>query len=286
MAKPEQKREDRSGRALVIATAGVIVMGWTFVLFHNNFHVGPGVVFAMLGYLAAVLAIVSLFRTGAAAVAANPEAEDGEWGEANEGVGGGAQAQLEREKRTLLKAIKEVEFDLQMGKLSKGDADHMVRTYRLRAIDVIKLLEVGADGDGPLTVRQQIEREVRARLEIEGVRVKVTAAELAARKPRSERAAAAAQQAARSAAERGASAAAAAADAQAAAAKVTVEEEAAALVDAEMARVDAEVKPAKRGKKKSKSKVTAQHDQELASDDDATTTTTEPEATATKEAAP
>ncbi len=75
--------------------------------------------------------------------------------------------ELEREKRTLLKAIKEAEFDHGMGKLSKRDADEMIATYRARAIEVIKELERLEAGEAG-TVRERIEREVKARLELDG----------------------------------------------------------------------------------------------------------------------
>ena len=68
-----------------------------------------------LGYLAVVASVYSLWRTGARGsrrrrglVEAGPARARGE---------------LEREKKTLLKAIKEAEFDRDMGKLSKADAD-------------------------------------------------------------------------------------------------------------------------------------------------------------------
>jgi hypothetical protein len=143
-----------------------VVIGWLFILFHNSFHITPPVVFVCLGYFAAVATIYNLFRTGVSVVAQNAE-DDGEnaWGKPM-----GPRAELEREKRALLKAIKEAEFDHQMGKLSKADADEMIRTYRLRAIEVIKALEEAPGvpvGEGG-TVREQIEREVRARLEVEG----------------------------------------------------------------------------------------------------------------------
>gem|GEM_PF-2026360 len=54
------------------------------------------------------------------------------------------QAELRDEKRRLLRAIKELEFDFGMGKLSKGDFDTVIATYRLRAIEVMRAIEGGA----------------------------------------------------------------------------------------------------------------------------------------------
>ncbi len=142
----------------------VLLLGWTFILVQNNFHVTAPVVFVSLGFFAAVCAIYTLFRTGATAVA--PEDESASvvgWGTPASALG-----ELEREKRTLLKAIKEAEFDHQMGKLSKVDADQMIAVYRARAIDVIKEIDVLNTATGSAgSVRDRILREARARIEVE-----------------------------------------------------------------------------------------------------------------------
>jgi hypothetical protein len=78
--------------------------------------------------------------------------------------------ELQREKRSLLKAIKETELDRDTGKLSGGDADDLIARYRARAIELIKAieaLEAGASaGDDAVTLRDRIEREIRARVEV------------------------------------------------------------------------------------------------------------------------
>ena len=142
------------------AYLAALVIGWLFILWQNKFFISPPAVFVCLGYLAVVSTVYALWRTGVVAVT-EEEGDDSTWGRSL-----GARGELEREKKTLLKAIKEAEFDREMGKLSKADADEMIGIYRARAIEVIReldTLEVGAAG----TVREQIEREVRARLEIE-----------------------------------------------------------------------------------------------------------------------
>ncbi|MEO7730729.1 MAG: hypothetical protein ABIY55_07140 [Kofleriaceae bacterium] len=139
----------------------VLVFGWLFVAWQNHFHISAPLVFVCFGYLAVVTTVANLWRTGAAAVTGDEQENDSTWAKP-----AGALGELEREKRTLLKAIKEAEFDHQMGKLSKLDVDDMIRTYRARAIEVIKeidRLETGAIG----TPREQIMREVRARIELE-----------------------------------------------------------------------------------------------------------------------
>ncbi len=155
------------------ATIGfVLVVGWLFIAFANHFHLTAPVVFVCLGYLAAVAVLVNLWKTGAMAVAPEQVGEDA-WARPI-----GPREELEKEKRTLLKAIKEAEFDLEMGKLSKADADAMIAMYRQRAIAVFKELDGmdvrKPDSYGPayrgelLTTREKIEREVKARLALEG----------------------------------------------------------------------------------------------------------------------
>ncbi|MBA2543315.1 MAG: hypothetical protein H0V17_26975 [Deltaproteobacteria bacterium] len=187
---------------------GVLGLGWLFILIQNKFHLTASVVYVMLAYLAGVAAVYALFRTGASAVGPETDHDPDSWT-----LPQSAREELEREKKTLLKAIKEAEFDAQMGKLTKRDFDEMVRNYRLRAIEVIKLLDTGGE-----SVRAQIQREVRARAEVEAMHAKVESAHTGlAKRKNPNKAAAAAQLAARSAAAAGASPAIAAEAAKAAA---------------------------------------------------------------------
>jgi hypothetical protein len=148
-------------RLALLAVA--LIVGWLFILWQNRFYLTPAVVFVILGYFAVVMTIYNLWRTGVAAVAANDEDD----GDAAWGLPAGERVDLDKEKRTLLKAIKEAEFDHAMGKLSKRDVDEMIATYRARAIDVIKELERLDAGEAG-TVRERIERELKARLELDG----------------------------------------------------------------------------------------------------------------------
>jgi hypothetical protein len=143
----------------------VLVIGWVFIAWQNHFHITAPLVFVCLGYLAVIATVYNLWRTGASVVEPSDEDADSTWAQPV-----GALGELEREKRTLLKAIKEAEFDHQMGKLSQRDADEMIRSYRARAIDVIKeidRLSAGTDAGSGGTVRDQILREVRARVELD-----------------------------------------------------------------------------------------------------------------------
>src|SRR5215468_10472299 len=154
---PDTMRWVRRGAAIAS-----LVIGWLFILWQNHFRITAPTVFVCLGFLAVIATIYNLWRTGAAAVDSSEEGADSTWAKPAGALGG-----LEREKRTLLKAIKEAEFDHQMGKLSQRDADEMIRGYRARAIEVIK--EINQLGLGTAgTVREQILREVRARVQLDG----------------------------------------------------------------------------------------------------------------------
>ncbi|HEY1547773.1 MAG TPA: hypothetical protein VGG28_08135 [Kofleriaceae bacterium] len=146
-------------RAVKVGVFGAaLVIGWIFIVWSNKFHVTAPVVIVCLAYLCVVSLVFNLWRTGAAAVA--PDVVNEDWGRPI-----GALGELEKEKRTLLKAIKEAEFDHAMGKLSKRDAESLIAQYRARAIEVIKQID-HTDGDAKLSVRDQIDREVKARREL------------------------------------------------------------------------------------------------------------------------
>ncbi|HEX4420568.1 MAG TPA: hypothetical protein VH165_21785 [Kofleriaceae bacterium] len=138
-----------------------LVIGWVFIAWQNHFHISAPLVFVCLGYLAVVATVYNLWRTGAVAVASADDEDDSTWARP-----AGALGELERERRTLLKAIKEAEFDREMGKLSQRDTDDMIAGYKARIYEVygeIDRLRLGAAG----STREQIMREVRARIEVD-----------------------------------------------------------------------------------------------------------------------
>jgi len=73
-------------------------------------------------------------------------------------VGQRTRAALEREKLLTLRAIKELEFDRAMGKLSDHDWQEMSGRLRVRAAGLIRQLDAGGG------YREQIERDLAARL--------------------------------------------------------------------------------------------------------------------------
>jgi rRNA maturation endonuclease Nob1 len=77
--------------------------------------------------------------------------------------------ELEREKQAVLKAIKEIELDFQMRKISESDYREMVERYRSRALRVLS--DLASDDD----FRPLIERELKDRLAARAAAAKVDA---------------------------------------------------------------------------------------------------------------
>jgi hypothetical protein len=73
-------------------------------------------------------------------------------------VGQRTRAALEREKMLSLRAIKELEFDRAMGKLSESDWQEMSGRLRTRAARLMRQLDAGAG------YREQVERDLAKRL--------------------------------------------------------------------------------------------------------------------------
>ena len=169
-----------------LITATAVAVGWGFIGWHYHFRVKPASVFLCLGWLAVVLAVRFLWQT--AFQAADDDPGDAAWWRPT-----GKLDELVREKRSLLKAIKEIEFDREMGKTSEDDAGAIVKVYRARAIEVIKAIDAVQGGEAG-SVRDEIEREVRARMQLTAgkkAKAKAKAAKARAAKARAARARAA-----------------------------------------------------------------------------------------------
>ncbi len=109
------------------------------------------VIFVCLTVLAAGAAAYALYRT------LWPLVQPGAV-EVPEMLGGRTRAALEREKTLTLHAIKELEFDRAMGKVSESDWQEMTAKLRGRAIRVIRQLDSGS-----AAYRDLIDRELAAR---------------------------------------------------------------------------------------------------------------------------
>lgn len=133
-------------RPSAVAGAGLITLGLVLL--------GAGLTFAAAAASAPVdAATVSLAVCGGVLVYAlrslfalvRALMRPDELAQAGRGAGRFSRIELREEKRRLLRAIKELEFDHGMGKLSQEDFDAVIGTYRVRAIEVMRALDGEAE---------------------------------------------------------------------------------------------------------------------------------------------
>jgi hypothetical protein len=106
----------------------------------------------LVGATAALVLVVRWTIGAARALLDEPKAEEVRL------ATGRRRKELEREKQALLKAIKELEFDHEMGKISDGDYQDFAAGYRARTVRVMRQLdEQGID------YKKLIERDAAAR---------------------------------------------------------------------------------------------------------------------------
>jgi hypothetical protein len=101
---------------------------------------------------AAGFAGAALFRTLAPLVSRDFSPTDGPLSESMRAV-------LEREKRLVLRSIKDLEFDKAMGKVSATDFEEMATRLRARAVTLMRQLDEGGG------YNELIERELAARMQ-------------------------------------------------------------------------------------------------------------------------
>jgi hypothetical protein len=127
------------------------LVGATIVVFLSRGQSPAGVVLLSLIVFAAAFVGVAVLRTflplsGARTI------------DAPQVLGGRTRAALERDKALVLRALKELEFDRAMGKVSDKDFAEMSGRLRGRAARIIRQLDAGAG------YRQQIEQEIARRV--------------------------------------------------------------------------------------------------------------------------
>jgi hypothetical protein len=145
---------------------GLALAGLVMVLYFHHWRLGATALFLVFAWWAILVTGYYLWTAGL--FVASDEGDDHEGFDLFR-----TRAQdLELEKGSLLKAIKEVEFDHLMGKMSDRDASELSALYRRRAVEILKLLDVEVEGDETgdrvLAIADRIERDIRARLEISG----------------------------------------------------------------------------------------------------------------------
>lgn len=132
--------------ALAMIPPGLFLIGHA-----NRWHLTSPVIVLGLAWVALIGAGYTLVRAANAAV--DPIADD--WF-----VATGSRDELEREKRNLIRAIKDVEFDRDTGKVTAADADQQIAMYRARAIEVIKAIDASVAS----TPRERVLAELAARV--------------------------------------------------------------------------------------------------------------------------
>lgn len=140
----------------------LLIMGWGFALHVNNWHFTVPVFMLWMAWLGALVTVRLLWGIGLAVAS---EASDSAGMQALD-VTEARRIELSEEKKSLIRAIKEIEFDRDLGKMSDEDATEMMRFYRSRAVEVIK--ELAGSDDGTLSVEERVERDLKARLAVEG----------------------------------------------------------------------------------------------------------------------
>lgn len=156
----------RASRILWALGLLLLVGGWLSVLHVYRWHFTAPAFFLWFGWAALLASARFLFRAAMAAAEDSGDVLDDFWKPV------GRHEELLLEKRSLLKAIKEIEFDREMGKMSESDAAELTRFYRQRAIEIIKALESEGEAGETLPVKEQIEREIKARLVVAGAGAK------------------------------------------------------------------------------------------------------------------
>lgn len=151
-------RASRRGRWAAIALAAV---GVAIYASATGRRFTAGTFFLSVGAAALTYVALGVYRT-VQALLVEPAAEDGS---PQRRAGGRRWGELEREKQRLLKAIKEIEFDRQMGKLSESDFQESIGRYRARAMRIIRQLDPASADEGG-DYRALIEAELKARRKV------------------------------------------------------------------------------------------------------------------------
>jgi len=144
----------RSTQRLYTLGAIVAIAAFTVVsLFVYDFRPTAGTVILSLGW-------VSILATGYFLVRAVSSFDL----HVGSGVAGdltaGRRVELEREKKLLVKAIKEAEFDRDSGKLDGGEAADAIARYRARAVEILRVLDEGPSRQYEALIEKELARRL------------------------------------------------------------------------------------------------------------------------------
>jgi hypothetical protein len=142
-------------RPLIIGAA-VAIVGFTVAsLFVYEFHPTAGTVILGLGWL-------SILCTGYLLVRTVQTFDVRVGGPVGGDLTTPRRTELEREKRLLVKAIKEVEFDRESGKLDGGEAAEAIARYRTRAVEILRLLDEGKERHYESLIEKELADRLKA----------------------------------------------------------------------------------------------------------------------------
>lgn len=142
---------------LFVGVGAVSLLAFTFTIGNGRLS-GPGICLALS---TATLVWVGrmLFQSARALVATGSEAEELE----QKAASGRRRKELEREYQTLKRALKELELDRAMGKISDDDYQELRGRYRERAVRILRQLDQGE------SYRAQIDADLKARRDALGL---------------------------------------------------------------------------------------------------------------------
>jgi len=150
----------------LLAAAGVGLFAWSQLGRVTASSVFLVITTAVLGWVIWVLVRAAL------ALTKEPAAVE------NERASGRRKKELEREKAALLKALKELEFDHEMGKVSDADYRDIGGQYRARATRVMRQLDLDSS---VVDYRELVERDVKARVKDKSTAMESPGAKAAAK---------------------------------------------------------------------------------------------------------
>jgi hypothetical protein len=154
-AGPPEPRRGLSPTAIRRLVVGAFVwlpaIGLVVALYGGKLTVGS--LFLAFGWVTFALAAWFIGRAAIAFDVAEGDALEGS-------IDDERRTELSREKKVLLKAIKEVEFDHQMGKIDDHDAAEITATYRARALEIMRLLDENKSVDYPAMVEKELARRL------------------------------------------------------------------------------------------------------------------------------
>lgn len=137
-----------------LAMIGALALGWLFVLAQHSFRFTPSAVMLGLAWLCLVWAVQTVWAMADAAASPTDRAS---WWQRET-----PKQELKRQKASLLRALKEIEFDRDTGKLSAQDAEILAATYRQDAIEVMRQLDA-LDASADASVHGEIKAELARR---------------------------------------------------------------------------------------------------------------------------